>query len=510
MMLANFFDRNLAAAIEVLRGADPVAFRSRLSKLAVDLSFDRSAAISSEGRVALEMATDLLARFYPGLALTPLDAGTETVALAAALQRAARSIHPGIDLRPKPAKVAHRLVVGSTTPPGDQPCVFVGSEGWTALLDDAAPTGCVDSHNPFGAAAAACLGVARAFRSVFADELGAVVADGRVEVDILHQMLGRCPAEPRPPAGIDLAGIHLVGLGAIGRATGWTLSRMAGLHGELHGVDHERIERTNLQRYVGTTQNDQAKSRLKTRSVARMFEGTTVDFVPHPSTWGRYLAERGDCDLGAVAVALDTAAGRIAVQAALPRRLLNAWTQPGDLGVSRHDFLSGPCLACLYLPAGKVRSLSENVADALGLPEPEIRERLHVGFRVNRAFLARVEKATGVSVEALRPFEGEPLSAFYAKAVCGTAHFGASRGGDRGAAAVPMAFQSALAGVLLAAEIVAEVAPLRTGSLQPVTKMNLLRPIGRYLTEPAVKHGSGRCLCQDPCYVSAFQAKWVA
>ncbi len=129
---------------------------------------------------------------------------------------------------------------------------------------------------------------------------------------------------------------------------------------------------------------------------------------------------------------------------------------------------------------------------------------------MNRAFLARVEAATRVAAEDLRAFEGEPLSALYAKAVCGTAHFGASRGGDRGAAAVPMAFQSALGGVLLAAEVVADAAPLRKRPMLPLTKLNVLRPLGRYLTEPAGKHRSGRCLCQDPIYLSTYRVKSTA
>jgi hypothetical protein len=188
---------------------------------------------------------------------------------------------------------------------------------------------------------------------------------------------------------------------------------------------------------------------------------------------------------------------------------MNAWTQTGDLGVSRHDFPSGPCLACLYLPNGKVRSLSENVADALHLPELEIREKLHIGFRVDRAFLLRVSEAAGVPIDLLLDFEREPLSAFYSKAVCGTAHFGASKGSDRGAVAVPMAFQSALAGVLLAAEIVADCSHLRALPMQPVTKINLLKPLGCYLMEPAVKHQSGRCLCQDEYYTSAYREKYA-
>ncbi|WP_237478593.1 E2 ligase fold family C protein [Lichenibacterium dinghuense] len=466
------------------------------------------AAASGEGRVTLALAADLLVRLYPGLALTPLDDGLGTAALADDLARTAKAIHRDIDLRPRRDRVAFRIVVGATAPPGYCRGVFAGSEGWTALLNPGAPVAGADSDNPFGAAAAACLAVAAAFRAIFSDHLPDGRPDVPVELDVLHGVPGRSSAPVRLPVGIDLSGTHLVGLGAIGRATAWTLARAPALRGDLHGVDHQTIELSNLQRYVGSTQGDQAKRRPKTASVARMFEGTSIEFIGHPLTWGRYLAGRGSWDLDRVAVALDTAEDRIAVQASLPRRILNAWTQPGDLGVSRHDFGVGPCLACLYLPDRGVPSLSENVAGAIGLPESEVRSLLHLGSRVDHALLARIATASGVDIEKLRPFQGEPLASFYAKAVCGTHHFGASRGGDRGAAAVPMAFQSALAGVLLAAEIVADAGSIRTGPIAPLTKINLLRPLGRHLNEPAGRHPSNRCLCHDPDFASAHWAKW--
>jgi hypothetical protein len=89
-------------------------------------------------------------------------------------------------------------------------------------------------------------------------------------------------------------------------------------------------------------------------------------------------------------------------------------------------------------------------------------------------------------------------------------HFGTNQGGHRGEMAVPMAFQSALAGVLLAVEILADAAPLRTLPMLPLTKINLLKPLGQCLTEPAQKHASGRCLCQDPIYLDAYQRKYEA
>ena len=125
MRVANFFDRNQAAVAEILKGMDPHAFRGRLSKLAVALAFDHTAATTSEGITTLELATDLLARFYPGLSLRPLDACAVTSVLAERLSKAARAIHPDIDLSVKPSKVVLCLVVGNLAPSVDIPRIFV-------------------------------------------------------------------------------------------------------------------------------------------------------------------------------------------------------------------------------------------------------------------------------------------------------------------------------------------------------------------------------------------------
>jgi hypothetical protein len=509
MKVASFFDRSATAVAQVLGACDFDGLKAKLSGLAVALAFDGNAALTSEGVVTLDLATDLLARFYPGLRLVPLDDDSATLAKAKALAVAARAIHPDIELNPEPSEVRCCLVVGGNAAVLDVPTIFIGSQGWNAKLDPAQPVGSLDSLNPFGAAAAACLGVANAFRVAFADLLPDTRPGEAFELDVLHHRPGRCPVDPALPGRIDIGETHLVGLGAIGRAAAWALSRAPTLRGRLHGIDHEAIEGSNLQRYVAATQADAATCISKCRSVSKMFAGSAMQVIEHPFTWGQYLRLRGDYHLDRVAVALDTPEDRIALQAALPRRILNAWTQPGDLGVSRHDFTSGPCLACLYLPDREVPSFSQLVADAIHLPELRVRALLHDDFRVGPAFLAEVALAAQVPLEALVPFNDLPLRSFYTKAVCGTTWFGNGAGGDRGAMAVPLAFQSALAGVLLAVEIVADAANLRTAALAPLTKINLLKPLGSRLVEPAAKHKSGQCICQDDTYRAAYQRKYA-
>ncbi len=507
MLVANFFDRSAAAMAQVIQGSDPRALRSKLCKLAIIIAFDCAAATSSEGAITLELVTDLLARLYPGLSLTPLDQHPATLALADKLRKVALSIHRRIELNVRPTKACLCLVAGETDPGFAIPTLFMGSHGWTAFRGDNSPVCSANTGNPFGAAAAACIAAADAFRMTFSDMLHSPPPVGLAEFDALHQEARACTGDPAVPPEIDLGGTHLVGLGAIGRATAWTLARVPSLRGRLIGVDPETIELTNLQRYVGSTQADQERSRLKTRSVVKMFDGTGVQFEGYSTTWGGYLAARPKLRTDLVAVALDSAAGRIAIQASLPLAAVNAWTQPGDLGVSRHGFMSGPCLACLYMPDGKVPSLSDRIAVALKLPELEIRARLHAGLKVDRAFTDRVAIATGVDALALQSFEGSSLSAFYAKAVCGTAHFSFDVREERGAAAVPMAFQSALAGVLLAVEVLAARCSIRAKVMPALTKVDLMKKMGPFLKEPAAKHRSGRCICQDPIYLSAYRTK---
>ena len=72
-----------------------------------------------------------------------------------------------------------------------------------------------------------------------------------------------------------------------------------------------------------------------------------------------------------------------------------------------------------------------------------------------------------------------------------------------------MAFQSAMAGVLLAAEIVADAMALRRTQIEPTTTMDLLRPIGRLLNQPRGKSETGRCICQDADYLRAYRGRYA-
>jgi hypothetical protein len=308
---------------------------------------------------------------------------------------------------------------------------------------------------------------------------------------------------------LTLEPTQFVGVGAIGNATVWALARAKGLSGDLHLIDHEDIELSNLQRYVLSTQNDESSQKIALAE--RELSATELKAIPHYKRWGEYLRDEDIWQLPCVAVAVDTAEDRQAVQAALPKFLVNAWTQTNDLGVSRHSFVGdNACLCCLYFPDEKSNSRDQIIAAAIGLPHAarEIRTLLYQGKPIGKDLLEQAAGAMGIPFESVAEFQNEPIEKFYTRAVCGGLILKLGGTLNPASLAVPLAFQSAMAGILLASEIVIYHAQLRSRDIQPLTRLDLLRPLSSKLNQPARKHYSKRCICQDPDFIQSYTAKY--
>jgi len=504
MAFANFFDRAAMAASQVLAGFDVAGFSATLGRHVIGIALDGNAAGTAEGQAALDMCVRLVSRLYPAISLLHLDGAAESAAAQAAAL--AKSINPAIDIR-GPAETTICIAIGMTAPSVGCPTIFVGSDGWTARLSHAGPIGCGGSDSPFGAGAAACFAVANAFRIVFREQLPGGDLDQDLALSLLtYDRPGQ--SKPEVPAIVDLGEAHLVGVGAIGNGAVWALARCKGVSGRLHLVDDEAIDLPNLQRYVLAGQADVDAS--KCDAAAARFSAPGLEVVPHRSTWAEYVAKRGDWRFDKVAVALDTGTDRITLQATLPRWIVNAWTQDLDLGVSRHRFGDGrACLACLYMPTGQVKSEHERLADELHMPAaaPEIKQMLQLPVPLNDAFIQRVAAAMGIPPEPLMPFVGRPLREFHQAAICGGLAFTLTGGAHPVRVGVPMSFQSALAGIMLAGELVKHAA----GWPEPAavsTRVNLLRPLAPYLHDPIAPDRSGRCICADGDFIDAYRRKY--
>jgi hypothetical protein len=474
------------------------------------------------------LAVNLLARLYPRLQLVappPLRSDAEALAL---------SINPSIELlapTDDPLRTApelFRVHVG-----GDRPAtsseVTVDAAGWVVAVDVAAPDG-LGPAAPSAALAAAALATRELFRAIFAEWMNVSPRVGPVPA-FWDVVTGECRD---PQAGIpaggwteaetikpDLGTVHLAGAGAVGQAATLTW-RAAGASGVLVPVDHQIVDVGNLQRYVLTT--DASEGETKVAIIASALEGSSLVVQPELCRWGE--SSQAEPGRHTVAVALDSADDRLGVAGGTHGRVYNAWTSPVDVGWSRHESFGGDevCLGCLYWPRGPQPSLNEKIATAL--QQDPLRIRMYLSLRIPIATVP----------PTIQPRPGEPLPAAAARwtqrslledlvasgriaeadaarwatstvkelwhdAVCASM---LARLPDDLVVDVPLAHASALAGIMLATQVIIANDPrlLRRRDGHVEARIDVARPLPQILGRPRQPHSE--CICRDPAFVSAW------
>ena len=447
MGLADYFPRDAIAISQVLQGFQVDAFADRLKDVNVAIVFGEEAAASRDGRDLLDLAIRLVARLYPNLSVVSSSGGDQFGRYLAGL---AKAINPNIKVRRRGGCASVALSVGTDAPPVDAPTIFAGCDGWSARVGTDRPYGTSDLGNPFGAGCAACLGAANLFRLLFLPEGSALLdrdASFPIDVSFFPDLHPEPLADP----------MVLVGAGAIGNGTAWALSRVP-FTGDLHVVDPEIVELSNLQRYALSVRSDEGTAKVEV--INRAFKAKSLRPSLYHGDWSSFVETHG-YQWERVLVALDSARDRRAVQASLPRWIANAWTQTGDLGVSAHRFLGeDACLACLYLPTQESKSEDQIISEGLRIPQlrTQVRLLLGSGLGVDRELCGAIAAAWGIPATALDPYVNRPLRDLWVNGVCGG---GIIPLGEAGSAPtdlqVPLAFQSALAGVILAAEAARDV-----------------------------------------------------
>jgi hypothetical protein len=210
-----------------------------------------------------------------------------------------------------------------------------------------------------------------------------------------------------------------------------------------------------------------------------------------------------------VAVAVDSAKARRDVQVSLPSEVLNAWTgSEGDVGVSRHlRFGHDACLVCLYLPHAETKNFDQIVAESLNVASiMQIRKLLHSGEPLTQQAITQIATLNGVPAESLSAFVGKPLITFYNEAICGGILFRLG-GNILPEVEVPMAFQSAFAGVMLAAELVSRAIDPDYGR-KTMTRLSLLRAVPDVMSFNVARNTTDKCVCHDPDFFARYRHKY--
>jgi len=495
MALADYYGRGALAAAQVLNGFDEARFRAKLDETAVGVAFDETIR-TPEGRTIAELLTRLFARLYPRVAfLGPRDATGDLATLA-------RSINPAIETS---SDATVGVGIGAVLAPFET-TFYAGAAGWDALLSTNRYQSTGDSENPFGAAAAACLAAANVFRRIFLPDWEKHVDEHLRFSAWSLDRVERVTPTPKEAWRLPTDAV-LVGLGAVGNAALWVLAR-APVDGTLHLVDPQTIELGNIQRYVLAARTDEGSAKAE---LAASWPTRGLTLVPHTLPLVEFLSQYG-YSWDYFLLGLDSAGDRRSAQAALPRWIANAWTQPGDIGVSTHPRFGGDgaCVACLYLPSGRVQNSDELVAAALGVPQlqMDVRTFLYLGTPLPRSFLEVVAGAVKKPVDTLLAFEGRSIRELYVEGFCGGAVIPMGEAGHPPQDLhVPLAHQSALAGVLLGAALIRS----SLGGDPPITsatRINVLQSVGTHLAQPVRASRDGRCLCDDPAFCDRYTSKY--
>jgi hypothetical protein len=512
LSLPRFLDRVVDSTVPVLGGMDRDAVRAKLEDSSVTLVAGERAA-EGASRDGLLLTANLLARLYPRIRLKA------TPELAHAAENEIILVNPHADVSTDDQPTAATLAYEADA--GDEAGVAVSAREWNVYVDvEAEQRG--EPAAP-AALAAAALGVGELFRTVFAKELGDHGRDEAQEGSF-NLITRGAPVGGLPvPRELDVGSFRLVGAGAIGQMAAKAVA-LAGARGTLIAVDHDRIAISNLQRYVLARDNDVGA--VKVDLLRERLNKSAIEVVPIPSGWHAELVEEQLPTL----VALDSPEARIGVQASLPGPIYNAWTQPADVGWSRHEtFGVEPCLACLYWPQRKAPSRHEQIGAAfhqhplrvlaylvhrlpVGLPLPPGGVPVVPGLEapteadqwLSTPLIDDIAAGARVDPAQLAAWRERPLADVYQDGICGGALLSLNVGEAPRDVLVPLAHQSALAGVMLATEfLTAQVPALASARSSGVEgRYDVLAGLPQVIARPRVR--TEGCLCGDDVFRGVY------
>jgi hypothetical protein len=498
MALAPFFSRAYSAV-----GAHLGITREELEKALTGhiVGIHLGEACTAEGneKWIAELLVNLLARFYPALSISGDGSACENIS------KIAHAINPDIEIECLQEEAGVAVYVGETAPNNNG--FSASASGWVAHIGKTIKFKTGGPLNPYSAGAAAALAAWRVFQTIFNLKTPSGLALPDVSLSLLDYGSDSGVSDSLPP--VNLGEVAVAGLGAVGNPALWSWARHPGLTGELHLIDPEDVELSNLQRYCLTFYKDVGlgKAQLAERELLnsklshRLWPCSLEDFA------GNY---EGSAKLPTICVSVDNIEGRRTAQALLPRLVVNAWTSDTGLGASWHRFLgNSACLGCLYQPKGVSLSQTEMAAQALGIPHEQLTMLWVTEKPLEAEGIKNVETHLGLREGQLADWTGKRVQDVYSGVICGQVGLDLSAIGR--VAAVPLAHQSVLAGILMAAELVKRsdsVLESRSQTEPLIIWDDIMRTPPKYWTVMRAKEPE--CFCNDVAYQMVFSEKWLS
>lgn len=518
MAIAKYFSKDLLAINQLLKSTNR-NLEDILISARVGIAFDINAVETNEGNLALDLAVRLLSRLYPSLSI--VDLSKRNTSKVSELKKLAKSINSNIEFSSNINELNILMIAGYTESEFKRniSTLFFGSDNWNATFSLTKPQIFKNTDNPFGCGISTCIGVSNVFRAVFKDFL----PDKGFDDDFIFSCinLNFIETDFNPQLNdVILNDVVLVGIGAIGNGSIWALSNIPSISGSLALVDNEEVSLSNLQRYVLFTEKD--INNVKVDLAGKKFESKGIKVSGYNMSWSEYLKLRNNWNIETVAVAIDNKKDRIGIQSSLPKKIFNSYTESNLLGIARHlDFINSACMACGYIPTQKEKNYINEVADNCNISNLSnaVKDYINLNLDVDAmsspqstaSLLDIIAQANNIERGKLIQFHGKKVQEFYSEFVCGGISLSLS-GIENKVTNIdaPLAFQSAMAGILLAAEIVINEGKFRISETKqqshfyPLNKIGNNNPFNHHLG----KDKTGRCICSDEDFSNQYITKW--
>lgn len=514
MALAEYFSKDLLALSQALSKGSADEFQNTLNNVVIGIALDDTI-LQREGNLSAEMLVRLLSRLYPKVNFIDLTGHQGAIDKYIDL---AKKINSKIEITDEEPKVIVAIIAKALPDKYTKSQVFyIGSDSWLAKFSRRNPVGSGNSEVPFAAGTSACIAASNIFRVVFSEFLDDSILDEEFSLSLINLNVDDDNAVIKE---LTFHEFSLVGFGAIGNGAVWAFANAPFIKGTMNIIEPETLDLSNLQRYV--LAEERYIDKPKTEIPEEYNKNPNLKINLSTKTWAGFLNEKNDWANSTVLISIDNAKDRIGVQGSLPKEIINSYTADNLLGISRHyGFGVSACVACTYMPTEGRKSFAVEVAENLGLMNLNLPPTVNIEFIMggylygnkgaDDQLLSWIASANSIDRAELEKFKGIPVREFYSKVVCGGILMQLRKEKQTKAVEVPLAFQSALAGILLAAEFIVEKSNLRKIKLANVTQLWPLAPIKKDINPRSFtfnKDGSGRCLCSDQYFVSAYQKKY--
>jgi hypothetical protein len=336
--------------------------------------------------------------------------------------------------------------------------VWVGVDNWIARLSASGPVSINPVENPIGAYVAATMGVSEIWKRILSplqSHIESIIISplsGDLFFSAFDYSQGENGDNPVLPYNLDIARLTMIGLGAGGGATTFTLASLPNLVGIINLVDPDNIDLSNLNRYVFADYADAKTKRLKVECIKGLFLKSQVNI----RSWGNspYMEakkELTDADYRLVISAVDTREARRTIQYDTPVVILDAAaSERGDFFIWGMILEETECMFCKYPEKEEDPEYkqAQQFSQLLGLDASawlrKIRDNEGFSEAEVQAFHFRLE---GQKVEFDLPREGERYED-WVRNQCGRMSIPQVIG------EVPIPFAPVMAGVLVAGEVI--------------------------------------------------------